>query len=92
VLSKKRVLRIHVTNMDKERVNVTLPLGLAKLARIGPIGAELKRHDIDIDEILDDLEDTPDGKIVEIDDEKSGDHVEIFVESRGTDRELAPSR
>lgn len=81
---RKRVLRIHVTEGDKERVNVTIPLGLARLAKLGGIAEKLeKRHGIDLDEILDDIDEMPDGKMIDVVDEKSGDHVEIFVETLG---------
>lgn len=81
---KKRVLRIRVTKDGKdEKVNVTLPLGLAKLAKFGPIAKELEKQDIDIDEILEDIDDLEDGKIIDVTDDKSGDHIEIFVEKRG---------
>ena len=80
---KKRVLRIHVTSVGKDdKVNITLPFGVAKLIRFGPIANELRKQDIDIDELLDDLDDLEDGKVIDVTDEKSGDHVEIFVESR----------
>ena len=82
---RKRVLRIHVSKDEKdEKVNITLPLGLAKLVRLGGIAETLKtRHGIDVDELLEDVEDMDDGKIVDVIDEKSGDHVEIFLETRG---------
>ena len=80
---KKRVLRIHVTEDGKnDKVNITLPFGVAKLIRFGPIANSLRKQDIDIDELLDDLDQLEDGKIIDVTDEKSGDHVEIFVETR----------
>ena len=82
---RKRVLRIHVSHDTKDdKVNITLPLGLARLAKLGGIAEQLeKKHHIDLDEILDDLDETPDGKIIDVIDEKSGDHIEIYVETRG---------
>ena len=80
---KKRVLRIHVTKPGKDdTVNVTLPFGVAKLIRFGPIANELRKQNVDIDELLDDLDSIDDGKVIDVTDEKSGDHVEIFVETR----------
>ena len=86
---KKRVLRIRVTKDEKdEKVNITLPLGLAKLAKLGGFANQLKKtHEIDVDEILDHIEETPDGKIIDVVDDKSGDHVEIFVETKGAARD-----
>ena len=80
---EKRVLRVQVTKDGDPKVNIRVPLGLAKLARIGGVQDALKKRDIDIDEILDEIEDTPDGKIVDVVDEKSGDHVEIYIETVG---------
>ena len=86
---KKRVLRIHVTGDGKDdKVNITLPFGVAKLIRFGPIASQLRKQDIDIDELLDDLDDMDDGKVIDVTDEKSGDHVEIFVETRAAAKTL----
>jgi hypothetical protein len=82
---RKRVLRIHVAESDKQRVNITVPLGLARLAKLGGVAEKLKvRHGIDLDEILDEIDEMPDGKIVDVIDDKSGDHIEIFVETPGS--------
>ena len=91
---KKRVLRIRVTKDEKdEKVNITLPLGLAKIAKLGGFADQLNRtHGLDIDKILDEIEDTPDGKIIDVIDDKSGDHVEIFVETKGAARDAEPVR
>ena len=85
----KRVLRIHVAEGDKERVNITIPLGLAKLAKLGGIAEKLEeRHGIDIDEVLDGIDEIPDGKMIDVVDEKTGDHVEIYVETVGKAAEV----
>lgn len=88
---QSRVLRIRVTKQEtEEKVNITLPLGLARLARMGGIAETIKqRHAVDIDKILDGIEETPDGKIVDVVDDKTGDHVEIFVETRGASHDAA---
>ena len=79
---RKRVLRIHVAEGDTERVNVTIPLGLAKLAKLGGIAEKLEeRHGIDLGEILEGIDEMPDGKVIDVVDGKSGDHVEIYVET-----------
>lgn len=80
----KRVLRIRVTHGDEQKVNITVPLGLARFARMGGIADKLSaQHGIDLDEIIRGIEGSPDGKMVDIVDEKSGDHVEIYVETPG---------
>lgn len=78
----KRVLRIHVAEAGTDKVNITVPLGLAKLAKIGGIAEKLsEKHGIDLEEILDDIEEAPDGKLIDVVDEQKGDHVEIFIET-----------
>jgi hypothetical protein len=80
---QKRVLRVRVTkDGNDDKVNITLPLGVAKLMRFGPIATELRKQNIDIDALLDDIDEIEDGKVIDVTDEKSGDHVEIFVETR----------
>lgn len=80
---QKRALRIRVSKDEGDKVNMTVPLGLAKVLRFGGIAKALKKHnDIDIDEILGEIDEIPDGKIVDVIDEKSGDHVEIYVETK----------
>ena len=80
---EKRVLRIRVSKDEGEKVNITVPMGLAKLLRFGGIAKALKHSDIDVDDILDEIDEIPDGKVVDVVDEKSGDHVEIYVETAG---------
>lgn len=79
----KRVLRVLVTNDDKQKVNITMPLGLARLARMGGVADRVaKEHGIDLDAIIRDIEDSPDGQLLDVVDEKTGDHVELSVEAR----------
>jgi hypothetical protein len=79
---RKRVLRVHVAQPDKQKVNIAVPIGLARLAKLGGIGELLKaRHDVDLDAILNEIDELPDGKVIDIVDEKTGDHVEIYIET-----------
>ena len=79
---QERALRIRVSKDDGDKVNMTVPLGIAKLLRFGGIAKALKKHnDIDVDDILDEIDEIPDGKVLDVVDEKTGDHVEIFVET-----------
>lgn len=78
--SRGRLLRIRITEGGKQKVNVMVPLGLARLGRIGGIADHIaKRFDIDLREILRTVESTVGGKIVDLVDDE-GDRVEIFVE------------
>ena len=87
-LSKNpKFLKIKVRQGDKTKVNVTIPMSLAKLGlKFIPKDAQmtLGEQKIDLDEILRIIhEGVPDGKIVDIDatDDKEGDtKVEIMVE------------
>jgi hypothetical protein len=80
----KRVLRVLVTEGSKQKVNITVPLGLAQLARIGGVADRLaSEHGLDLDEILRGIKESPDGPIVDVVDEKSGEHIEISVDTVG---------
>ena len=76
-----RILRIRVTEDGEQKVNVAIPLAIArvgkmKLASSGLVRGHLGKFGIDLDELLRTV-DFP-GKIVDIADEE--DRVEIFVE------------
>lgn len=73
-----RTLRIRVTEGGRQKVNVAIPLGLARLGRIGGVVEKMaNQFGIDLREILRDARST--GKIVDVVDD-SGDRVEIYVE------------
>jgi hypothetical protein len=81
---RKRVLHIRVSDGTKQKVNIAVPLGLAKLARIGGVADQLSsQHGIDLDEILKGIESSDDGPIIDVIDEKSGEHVEVSLETLG---------
>jgi hypothetical protein len=75
-------LRIRVTDTanNKPKVSVNLPLGLVSVGlRIGSHYApELKN--LDIAQYLDEIKANGGGKIVEVDDEEDGEHVEIYID------------
>jgi len=84
---RKRFLKIHVTKGDKPQVNVTLPFGLINwglniASKMGKntvdVGGE--KIPIDMEELskaMNDPEFT--GKIIDVDDEEEGKHVEIEI-------------
>ncbi len=78
--TRGRVLRIRVTSGDRQKVNVTIPLAIARIGMRGGAGGlvrgRLQKFGIDLDELLKQIETA--GRIVDISDEE--DHVEIFVE------------
>jgi hypothetical protein len=76
-----RILRIRVTEDGEQKVNVAIPLAIArigkmKLASSALVRGHLGKFGIDLDELLRSV-DFP-GKIVDIADDE--DRVEIFVE------------
>ena len=79
--ARGRILRIRVTEDGEQKVNVAIPLAIArigkmKLASSGLVRGHLGKFGIDLDELLRSV-DFP-GKIVDIADDQ--DRVEIFVE------------
>jgi hypothetical protein len=79
--ARGRILRIRVTEDGEQKVNVAIPLAIArigkmKLASSGLVRGHLGKFGIDLDELLRSV-DLP-GKIVDIADDE--DRVEIFVE------------
>jgi hypothetical protein len=79
--ARGRILRIRVTEDAEQKVNVAIPLAIArigkmKLASSGLVRGHLGKFGIDLDELLRSV-DFP-GKVVDIADDE--DRVEIFVE------------
>ena len=79
--ARGRILRIRVTENGQQKVNVAIPLAIArvgkmKLASSGLVRGHLAKFGIDLDELLRTI-DHP-GKFVDIADDE--DRVEIFVE------------
>ena len=79
--SRGRVLRIRVSEHGKQKVNVAIPLAIARIGKMklggsGFVRAHLAKFGLDIDELLKEVETV--GRIVDINDDE--DRVEIFVE------------
>jgi hypothetical protein len=79
--ARGRILRIRVTENGQQKVNVAIPLAIArvgkmKLASSGLVRGHLSKFGIDLDELLRSIEHP--GKFVDIADDE--DRVEIFVE------------
>jgi len=79
--ARGRILRIKVTEGGEQKVNVAIPLAIArigkmKLASSGLVRGHLSKFGIDLDDLLRSV-DFP-GRIVDITDDE--DRVEIFVE------------
>ncbi len=79
--TRGRVLRIRVSEHGKQKVNVAIPLAIARIGKMklgasGLVRGHLQKFGIDLDELLREVESA--GRIVDINDDE--DRVEIFVE------------
>jgi hypothetical protein len=79
--ARGRILRIRVTEGSEQKVNVAIPLAIARIGKMklgssGLVRGHLSKFGIDLDELLHSV-DFP-GRIVDIADDE--DRVEIFVE------------
>ncbi|MCO6449651.1 MAG: hypothetical protein J5I90_02570 [Caldilineales bacterium] len=75
--SRPRWFRIRVSDSSTGRmkVNINMPLSLVDFGlKIGGVSG------IDVDDLRAALQQTQGGKIVDVQDEEDGEHVEIFVE------------
>ena len=79
--ARGRILRIKVTEGGEQKVNVAIPLAIARIGKMklgssGLVRGHLSKFGIDLDELLRSI-DFP-GRVVDIADDQ--DRVEIFVE------------
>ena len=78
--ARGRILRIRVSEHGKPKVNIAIPLAIARIGKLGRgaglVSPHLRRFGLDLDQLLREVETT--GRIVDVNDEK--DRVEIFVE------------
>jgi hypothetical protein len=72
-----QVLRIRISEGGKQKVNMSVPLSLARLGRVHGLSRMVQRFGIDLREVARDISSA--GKVVDICDE-DGDRVEIYVE------------
>lgn len=77
-----RLLRVRITELGsgKTKVNVNIPMSLVNVgiklgARFAPSSAELN-----YDEIMEAIQSGASGKVVDVEDVESGEHVEVWVE------------
>ncbi len=75
--------RVRVTDLrsGKRKVNVNIPLGLVDVgmkmgAKFAPAGLE----GLDMQQIIAAIKSGGQGKIVDVEDEEGGEHVEVFIE------------
>jgi len=79
---KPRWLKIRVRdrNSDRNKVTVTLPLGLVSfgLGMARRFGADM--GEVEVDEVMSLVKAGERGMLVEVDDEEDGDHVQIYLD------------
>lgn len=75
--------RVRVTDMKsgRRKVNVNIPLGLVDVglkmgAKFAPAGLE----GLDMNQVLSAIKNGGEGKVVDVEDEEDGEHVEVFIE------------
>jgi len=73
-------VRVTDTKTGKQKVNINIPLGLAKMG-LG-IAAQVRGHaaGIDLDEIFSTIKGGLQGQVIDVEDEEKGERVEISVE------------
>lgn len=81
--TRGRWLRVRVTDLrtGKRKVNVNIPLSLVDIglkmgAKFSPVGME----GLDMTQIIAAVKSGGTGKIVDVEDEEDGEHVEIYVD------------
>jgi hypothetical protein len=79
--ARGRTLRIRVTERGKQKVNVAIPLAIARIGKLhlassGLVRGHLAKFGIDLDQLLKEVESA--GQIVDVNDDEG--RVEIFVE------------
>jgi len=82
---RNRFLKVRVFDRgsDRAKVNVTLPIGLVKWGMNfipDSAKAKIEEQEIDMKLIADALEKGITGKIVDVEDEEKGQHVEVWLE------------
>jgi hypothetical protein len=80
--SRPRWVRVRVTDLEtgRNKVNINLPMGLVEVgARLGARFAP-EMQGMDIHEIVEQVKNGAQGKIVEVEDMEDGERVEIYVE------------
>ncbi len=78
-----RWFRVRVTDLKtgRRKVNVNIPLGLVDVglkmgAKFAPAGVE----GLDVNQIMAALKNGGEGKVVDVENEEDGEHVEVFIE------------
>jgi translation elongation factor EF-1beta len=73
-------VRVTDTESGKNKVNINIPMGLVNVGM--KMGARFvpENSDINLEELFEQIRSGAHGKIIEVIDDESGEHVEIFIE------------
>ena len=83
MLKTGKWLRIRVTDMNtgKSKANVSVPASLANFGmKMAAKFAPEEIEGLDMEQLLAEIESKGETKLLDIEDEEKGEHVEIFVE------------
>ncbi len=73
-------IRVSDTESGRTKANVNLPLGLVEAGlRIGAHYAP-ELEGVDLNQLVTEIQNGAQGKIIDVTDEEDGEHVEIFIE------------
>ncbi len=76
-------LRVRVTDLrtGKSKANVKIPMGMVNFGlKMGAKFAPADLEGLDMNQISEAIQSGGTGKIVDVEDEEKGEHVEVFVE------------
>jgi len=78
-----RWFRVRVTDLNtgKSKANIKIPAKLANFGmKIATRFAPTSADDLDMKEVLSMMDNSVDGKLVDVEDEEKGERVEVFLE------------
>ncbi len=78
-----KTFRVHVTDLKtgQSKANVKIPSGLVEFGlKMGSKFAPEAMQGLDVDQLLAALKSGSEGKIVDVEDEEKGEHVEVYIE------------
>lgn len=78
-----KFFRVRVTDLNtgKNKANVKIPSSLVEFGlKMGSRFAPEAMQGLDVDQLLAALKSGSEGKVVEVDDEDKGEHVEVYIE------------
>ena len=76
--ASRRMIRVRVVDGERDRVNISLPLGLARVAFKLAGRLDKRVGEVDFEQILDEIEQGAEGRIVEI--VEKDQRVEVYVD------------